>query len=80
MIEDDDRNLQALAAARPDAVTRAYQPLRDDAVPKWIMERARKQHRTQIGVLDKGQHFAARLLQCRHQRRFWQWLDRLAGQ
>jgi DNA polymerase-3 subunit delta len=43
LVEEDAGALQALAAARPDAVRRDFPRLRDDALPRWIMERASKQ-------------------------------------
>ncbi|MEA2640892.1 MAG: polymerase subunit delta [Chloroflexota bacterium] len=43
LVEEDAATLQPLAVARPDAVKRDFARLRDDALPGWIVDRARKQ-------------------------------------
>lgn len=42
LIEDKAETLQPFLAARGDAVRREFEPLRDDRLPRWIGERARK--------------------------------------
>lgn len=42
LVEDDPATVKPLEAARPDAVKREFAPIRDDAVPGWIVERAKK--------------------------------------
>jgi DNA polymerase III subunit delta len=42
IVEDDPATVKPLEAARHDAVKREFAPIRDDAVPGWIVERAKK--------------------------------------
>ncbi len=42
LVEDDPATVKPIEAVRPDAVKRDFAPIRDDAVPGWIVERARK--------------------------------------
>jgi DNA polymerase-3 subunit delta len=44
LVEDDPATAQPLLAAQPDAVKRDFAPMRDDALPAWVGERAKKHH------------------------------------
>lgn len=41
LIEEDPKTLQPVLAARDDAVKREFWPVREDALPRWIGDRAR---------------------------------------
>ncbi len=42
LVEDDPATVKPIETVRPDAVKREFAPIRDDAVPGWIVERAKK--------------------------------------
>lgn len=44
LIEDDAAVLEPMLAAKPDAVKREFNPIRDDALPGWVIERAKVHH------------------------------------
>jgi DNA polymerase III delta subunit len=44
LVEEDAALLEPIRAAQPDAVTRDFVRLRDDALPGWIMKRASTHH------------------------------------
>src|SRR4051812_40091894 len=50
IVEDNLAAVAPLKAARSDAVERDFAPLRDDALPGWIIARAKKPHNTRINV------------------------------
>jgi DNA polymerase-3 subunit delta len=47
LVEDDPAAVKPIQAAKPDAVRREFPPLREDAVPGWVVERAKK-HQVRI--------------------------------
>jgi DNA polymerase-3 subunit delta len=42
LVEDDPAAVKSIQAAKPDAVTRDFAPIREDALPGWIADRAKK--------------------------------------
>ena len=44
LVEDDTAAVRALDGIPKDAVKREFQPLRDDALPGWVVERAKRHH------------------------------------
>lgn len=42
LVEEDGAALSDVLAAKPDAIKRDFSPLREDAVPGWVVNRARK--------------------------------------
>lgn len=42
LVEDEFGPLQPILSARPDAVKRVFAPIREDALPAWIIDRARR--------------------------------------
>jgi len=49
LVEEEPGSFQACAAARPDAVKRDFPRLREDALPRWIIDRASK-HAARVSV------------------------------